>query len=513
MSSWLALGEFLKKKQIKTAMGAAWIIGLLIHLPIMVSDIPNHDGLASMYFDQNMITSGRWFLSAACALSSYYALPWLIGLLSVFWLGLVSAALTVYLDVRRPLAAGIIGGLTVSFPVLASNFAYVFTMDGYMLGLLLAVLAVLAAEKSSWGFVWGGICLSFSLGIYQSYLPIAMILALYGILRQAFVPGSSSVGRRLGAAALRYALMGIIGVVLYTIILRVLLWIQGKELATYQGISGVGTGTKGSLRELLIRLYRDFFTFSIAGKIMVPNLLAGLSMLCLIVGAGYVLIRQMLVKKWWKKLSFYGILLGTAVVLPICSNVILILSPQVSYHLLMRYQWVLFPILLFAFGVRYGYGRFRKIGTWLLPMAGVVLIFCYGVVDNIAYSNLEKRYEKTYAYCLRLLDRMEQTEGYYQGIPVAMVGVVGEDSYPLTDITGSVTDNMVGIHGDSLLYTSENYRAFFQYYLGATLNFLPVEEMGKIYESQPYREMNSFPGKDSVKIVDGILYVKTENKE
>ena len=56
-----------------------------------------------------------------------------------------------------------------------------------------------------------------------------------------------------------------------------------------------------------------------------------------------------------------------------------------------------------------------------------ILVFNYGVSDNIGYSNLEKKYEKTYAYCVRLLDRIEQTPGYYQGIPVAVVGVIGYD--------------------------------------------------------------------------------------
>jgi hypothetical protein len=501
------------KKQWKAAALSAWVIGLLIHLPIMVSDIPNHDGLASMYFDQNMITSGRWFLSVACGLSSYYALPWLNGLLSVFFLGLVSIALTEFMEIRRPLAAGVIGGLTVSFPVLASNFAYVYTMDGYMLGLLLAVLAVLSVKKTSWGFLWGGVCLAFSLGIYQSYLPVTMLLALYGILTGAIGPGRHRMHKRITGAALRYASMGFVGLVLYYGILQILLWIQGKELASYQGISGMDQSgaITYNIGDNIIRTYTDFMKFSIYDKILLPNGLAVFAMLILLIGAAYVLIRQIAVKKWWKSPWFYGIMITAMILIPPCANVILIISPEVSYHIMMRYQWVLLPILLVAFSERYGYGKFRNIMRMIIPIAAGVLIFCYGIVDNIAYSNLEKRYEKTYAYCLRLLDRMEQTQGYYQGIPVAMVGVVGDDNYPVTDITGEVTANMVGITGDSLLYRSENYRDFFQYYLGATVNFLPETAMEEIYYSEAYMEMSSFPGEDSMKVVDGVLYVKTED--
>ena len=58
------------KPEWKLAFMAAVLIGLMVHLPMMLSDIPNHDGLDSMYFDQNMITSGRWFLTVACGNSS-----------------------------------------------------------------------------------------------------------------------------------------------------------------------------------------------------------------------------------------------------------------------------------------------------------------------------------------------------------------------------------------------------------------------------------------------------------
>ena len=126
----------------KLAFLSAFLIGLMIHMPVMLSDIPNHDGLSSMYFDQNMITSGRWFLSVACGFSSYFTLPWIIGLLGLFFLGLTAAVLVELLDMKSPVMVVLSGGLLVAFPALSSTFAYVFTLDGYMLALFLAVLSV-----------------------------------------------------------------------------------------------------------------------------------------------------------------------------------------------------------------------------------------------------------------------------------------------------------------------------------------------------------------------------------
>ena len=501
------------KSEWKLAFFAAFLMGFLVHLPMMLSDIPNHDGLDSLYFDQNMITSGRWFLTVACGLTSYYSLPWVIGLLAIFWLSLTAVVLVVFLEVRDRVAIMLISGLLMVFPALASTFAYAFTMDGYMLALFLAVAAALCVKKWKWGFIPGAVCLAFSLGTYQAYLPFAVILSIYGILMLAM---SRNTFRDKFFKSLRYLYMGVLGLVLYYGILQLLLKIQGKELASYQGIEDLSNGSfSGGISGLLQNIwdmYYDFFAFTLKGNVLMNNLFSTAAVIGLVAATIVMLICLTLKHKWWKSLGFYILLALLAVGLPLASNLIQLISSGVSYHLLMRYQWVLYLILPIAFLSRYGEKQ-DAWADWCVLLCAAVLIINYAVTDNIAYSNLQKRYEKTYAYCIRLLDRIEQTPGYYQGIPIAMIGVVGDESYPLSDITQDVTANMIGMNGDVLLYTGNNYELFIQNYLGATLNILPTEVMEEIYYSEEYRSMDSFPGADSVKLVDGVIYVKTENIE
>ena len=196
----------------KIAFLSAFVLALLIHLPVMLSDIPNHDGLSSMYFDQNMITSGRWFLSAACGLSSYFTIPWIIGLIGLFWLAMTAVVLTEVLELKDPLVITAVSGLLVSFPALASTFAYVFTMDGYMLGLFLAVLAVLLTKKYRKGWRYGAVSLAFSMGIYQAYLPFAILLCVYLILIYFM---EEQGWKKKAGYVLRYLGMGACGGVLY----------------------------------------------------------------------------------------------------------------------------------------------------------------------------------------------------------------------------------------------------------------------------------------------------------
>ncbi len=494
------------KKEYKTAFVAAFLCGLLIHMPVILSDIPNHDGLGSMYFDQNMITSGRWFLTVACGFSSYYTIPWVIGLLGIGFLALAAAALTALLELKDNVSIVAVSGLLVSFPALASTFSYVFTLDGYMMALLFAVLSVLFTHKYKWGFVPGAFFLAFSMGTYQAYLPFAILLCYYQVLLVFMEQGGFK--EKIKKCA-NYLYMGVLGVALYYLILQLLLAIQGKELASYQGINGMSSGFDLSS---IIHMYRDFASFTIKGNVLFNNAFSLVACGVLAASVMIVLIKLCIQKKWWKYLGFYAIIVVSVLVLPLVTNIILLISPQVTYHLLMRYQWVVYLILGVAFVQRFaGEDKSGISAQWGVCLAAAVLVFNYGVTDNIGYSNLEKRYEKTYAYCVRLLDRIEQTEGYYQGIPIAMVGVVGYNPYPVTDITMDVTAELTGLNGDTLLYTGENYEVFMKNYLGASLNMMTPEEMKDIYYSQEYIEMESFPAASSIKIVDGIMYVKTEN--
>ncbi len=491
----------------KVAFVSAFITGLLIHMPAMLMDVPNHDGLASMYFSQNMITSGRWFLAVVCAVSSFYTVPWIIGLIGLLELALTAVLLKRIFEIENGVTVFIISALLVAFPSLASTFAYVFTLDGYMAGLFLAVLAVYLAKQNH--YILGGIALAFSLGTYQAYLPFAMLLSIY-LVWEKMASGEKNAIKK----CLEYVYMGMIGAVLYLVLLKILLAIEGKVLDTYQGIDNLENTGLSSRIASLPHLYKDFVSFTFSKGFLTGNACAvagGILAVCAAVSAIYLMIKNKLYKKAW----FYFVALITAVLVPFSANVVLMITPEVKYHLIMRYQWVLFVIVCMVLCDKC-VGKLAKpsqqtLLSWIGTLAAFAVIVSYAVTINIGYTNLQRMYEKTYAYTIRLLDRIEETPGYYQGVPVAIVGVIGDDEFPPTEVTEPATSEMIGLTGNWLIYSADNYDAFIRNYLGATLNLVPEDKETEIYYSDEYIEMESFPGATSVQMIDGIIYVKTED--
>ena len=57
------------------------------------------------------------------------------------------------------------------------------------------------------------------------------------------------------------------------------------------------------------------------------------------------------------------------------------------------------------------------------------------------------------------------------------------------------------------------YAAFMKHYMNVSFEVIEGDKLVEIYNSDEYRSMDSFPALNSMQVVDGILYVKTEAKE
>jgi hypothetical protein len=166
------------KQEWKTVFFAVLGIGLFTHGYLFLNNFLSADAMWNLYADQNIITSGRWFLSVACGISSYYQIPWVIGCLSLIWIGISGITLVEIFSIKSKSVCILMAGILVTFPALISTFSYIYTADGYMLAVCLVCVSILLLNKYKWGFLPAGILLGCALGIYQAYLAFAILLCI-----------------------------------------------------------------------------------------------------------------------------------------------------------------------------------------------------------------------------------------------------------------------------------------------------------------------------------------------
>ena len=175
------------RQEWKIAFFSVMIIGLIAHTYKFTNTLLNHDSLYNGHNSQNMVTLGRWFLSVACGTGGYFDLPWMNGILSLFWIGLTAAVIVDIFEIRDPVVIVLAGGLLVSFPCITNTFFYEYTADGYMLAMLLSALTLwlsrMRDEKKS-HILLAALCICFSCGTYQAYVSFALMLSICYLLWQ-----------------------------------------------------------------------------------------------------------------------------------------------------------------------------------------------------------------------------------------------------------------------------------------------------------------------------------------
>lgn len=206
------------------------VIILLVHAFRLLNFIPNHDSLWNYYGNLDVVTSGRWTLTYAASISSYFDVQWLNGLLSVIYISVSTVFIVRLLEIKNTFLGCICGILLGAYPTVVCTFMYMYTADAYFLAMLLATLAAYFMISKDWKRrLMGSIALGIAMGIYQVYLSFTLLLLILWLLRKVLVEE-----KPIGRFVFNMLYSGVIGAVIY--IVGLYLRLAGRELSSYQGI-------------------------------------------------------------------------------------------------------------------------------------------------------------------------------------------------------------------------------------------------------------------------------------
>ena len=126
---------------------------------------------------------------------------------------------------------------------------------------------------------------------------------------------------------------------------------------------------------------------------------------------------------------------------------------------------------------------------------------------NQTYLKKDLEFTATASVMTRCLDRIEQTEGYIPGeTPVAFIGDINKSA--LIETRPGYLHNMTGLYSSYSITYFDSYELYLTNVLGYNINCIPKSIYTDIESLDEVVAMPSFPDKDSVKIINGILVVK-----
>lgn len=492
--------------QWKIAFWSAIIIGLIAHLYKITNWLPNWDSLVFRYDPQNMVSMGRWFLPVASAVSSFYDLPWITGLMAILFHALGAVFILEIFKVKKTVTAVLIGGVVASFPTVTSVMMYNYVADAYALSFLLACIAAYQLIKEKPNYVLAIILIALSVGIYQAYITVTIMLLLGFLIKESL--SIKTKAKDIIIKGVKFLITGAVGMGLYYLALTLILKITNTVLLDYQGF-GDATALSGidvfaSLYVIKESFFGYFFDFSKG-----INLFSVLNLLILILTVALYLVNIIR-----SKLQISKILLVVlfALCLPVGASVLAFVNSSIDYHMLMKMGFVTFYIL---FIIQYEEAEFKNlklqgIKLWAILLLSAVLIFNHLIIANVSYHKLNMSYEKSIGTLNRIADRIEQTEDSYKCDSILVLGALeGSEAYSSVlppDMTGT-TDGLIiraddEVVGQSVLCSALND------YCGKDYKFISGAEKTALLEKIDVNSLENWPSSNSILIIDNVIVLK-----
>lgn len=525
------------KKSWKISFFSAFLIGFLVHIYKFTNLLPIHDALFNVYSSQNMVRSGRWLLSLACGFSSYFDLPWINGLFSVFFMACTAVVITEVFEMKNKCLIVLSSGLLVTFPAIYATLGYEFTADGYMIAMFLAALSVYLSKMpkklgSEYIYIFraflSALCLCLACGIYQAYISFAFILAICYFIAELLENRQEQ--KVLWIWILAQVLIYVSALAGYYMIWKLCLRFYGVTATTYQGLDNIGGLSGSSLLSAAYQCIRQFVYYLIEWNILEYGLtkyacLNILTVLAFSAGIGVAIFKS----GCWKRRIRMVLLCLCVICIPFGCFVLLFTSPAVNYHGLMLQSVCL--LFIFAGVIWERWGKPKSSTVVLLLLTAV--IFNNSIMANIYYSLLDQCMKRTQAVTAEVNTRIHLLD---DGTIKYIVFVGDLDRYQVEDrYDPSLLRELGGWRTVSRILLSEQYLYAYtdfnlSYYRQNNLPYpkveyssdnmpaamdwefhfpLPTEEDREaLIASEDVQAMPIWPAADSVQVLGDTIVIK-----
>lgn len=445
------------------------------------------------------------------------AAPFIVGVLSYgYMVGSVYGVASL-LDLKAKTTLFLLAGLMCgSLAFIALDATYSHTADVYMLALMLNIAAAwlcLRGKRRVPSVLAAVVLLVISTGLYQAYLQVFTALTMVWALLRLLKTDDRAIPEAVARCAQSFlALM--LAMALFFVGYYVVMAVTGVEaVSKANSIGGMKVLSGAALVDMVKTTWK--MPLRQLGRLQgrIAPLARMLTAVVLMTGAAATIFtaRRSRVSAWQA--------LGMAVLvllLPFGMNWICLFCGGVV-HDLMMYAYIVPLLAALAANERAWnlaladegkqIGKKTRAAACVLPLAVLTLLFDRGIYANQIYLKKDLEYDATLSVMTRVVDRIEQVEGYIPGeTPVEFLGDILRSQLTMT--------RPAFAHLGSLTGTEENYAITyadtFWMYLEDVMGY-PIKRFRETKNEEQERvtdDMPCFPDKDSVQMVDGVVFVK-----
>ena len=515
------------RKQLIFCIVTTFFWGMLAHGYCFMNSSFSHDSLNE--FNGTIMGTGLKIMTGRFLSPIYRAIfrteltiPWLIGLLALLWLGLSVFLIVCIFKIQSKTVMFLIAGVFVSnMTVSATAATFLHDFDCDMLSLLFSIAAVYAWRELSQGSLIGSVCVTMSLGLYQSYITVTIVLIMFACILDILDENSFGFVFLNGIKAVG---MLLVGGILYYIAMKATLHFHGIYLLTGQYNTldkpmEMLTWSPWRFKLMIEETYRMWYSRFTNVISPYPAISSGISRLLLVIMV-IILGIGILNRKIHPSAKMLCIIL--IVLLPLAMNLMYFLTVGNSHWLMVFAFWLTYLLALLLgerlskfiqYRVSYFFkkesNKLSQISRFICP--ALVLVLIYGNVQtaNAMYLKKDLEQDAYLSVMTRVVYRMEDYDTYVPGLtPVIIVGLPEQMSEvipgfePYREPTGMYMSDVIN-HSER-----ERWQAYFSYLLMNPITLADDAVWNDLRQSPQVQKMPAYPMEGCITMIDGTLVVK-----
>lgn len=499
-------------REMEIAGISTFIFGLLIHLMVYVNHLPAYSGL-NLFLNKPAwhALEGRWFTAILALITSGVTLPFFLGIFSlVFWA--VSFAIIVKLfGLKSYTSIVLASAIFISFPTVAAMNCYLYSAHVFAVGVFWACLGVYffrenTVQNTKKNDVMGVLSLVVALATYQEVLSVAMLL-IFCITVFEILDGKriKKIWLQIG----RYSFLILLSLGIYYFTFKAYLYLAHVD--SYRDFSV----TLKTIGKGIIKCFGGAYWFLGWGSVF--SLPIGRIVIFLVFGFIICSISGIFLYKWKEydnKFCRIIMLGGLGILCPIVASYAFVVSPDEARTYRRFLAYVIFFILPVIICEKYeddyielltrNENRCRGIVQQGVAVLSLIMILFFGVVDNIAYMSSHLQYEREYSLVVRVVERIEATEGYEAGMPVIIMFNKPYDYLYGHTMESKLEEYIPGMeqHGWGFINDLTGFKNFTDQFIQTNMNI-----QWEKTDPEILKDMNKWPENNCTLIRDGKLYM------
>lgn len=432
----------------------------------------------------------------------------------------------------------ILGAMMIATPTVAGQMGYPYTAVAYAIACVISVGAVyfMFRCKNIPGVIGSTLCVTFMMGLYQSYVGMIAVLVLMTIIYDMF---RGEDVKTILVAFGKCAATSVLGCIISTVILNIDLSVRGLSSASRLAMYDVKEIFSAFPQRVpyVYEKYMNVLKTPLMHRNLIYLAIIIVTMVALII-IGIGLIRE---KKWVRALFIVPMVL----LIPMASNLIGILIPYNGVNSMMQYQSVMIAPFMLACveyarrmnasgnepsvdaGEKAGLAvegskkisnirdctskLLNKVIPTISLFVAFMLTWTYILAANATFQCYRLSYRHIYGEMQMALQRVYQLDGYVKDATAIVMGGFPDDtilrnSMDIYQYAENINSNPVfweDMHGA----TANRYRYFLDYF-GIYAQDISDEEYLNVVNSDAYARMPLWPEAGSVDMIDGYAVIK-----